>query len=108
MMPRSRSLEIFSDPATWSREVEEIQLTKGEAGLGFSILDYQDPMDDTNSVIVVRGLVPGGAAMQVVNGHYCQAGVQIPSPNLRQKSPKSQIEKRKVCLAVHMIQLLAI
>ena len=41
MMPRSRSLEIFSDPATWSRDVEEILLTKGEAGLGFSILDYQ-------------------------------------------------------------------
>ena len=41
MMPRSRSLEIFSDPATWSRDVEEIQLVKGEAGLGFSILDYQ-------------------------------------------------------------------
>ena len=90
MMPRSRSLEIFSDPATWSRDVEEILLTKGEAGLGFSILDYQvillilashwskrlmlvshwsillqDPVDASNSVIVVRGLVPGGAAMQV-------------------------------------------
>ena len=84
MMPRSRSLEIFSDPATWSRDVEEIQLVKGEAGLGFSILDYQvthwsillilfshwsifyqDPVDATNSVIVVRGLVPGGVAMQV-------------------------------------------
>ena len=69
-MPRSRSLEIFSDPATWSRDVEEIVLTKGEAGLGFSILDYQDPMDDTNSVIVVRGLVPGGVAMQVNIGQH--------------------------------------
>ena len=65
MMPRSRSLEIFSDPATWSHDVEEIVLTKGEKGLGFSILDYQDPLNVDNSVIVVRGLVPGGAAMQV-------------------------------------------
>ena len=39
-------------------------LRKGEAGLGFSILDYQDPADITNTVIVVRGLVPGGAAHQ--------------------------------------------
>ena len=39
-------------------------LRKGEGGLGFSILDYQDPADITNTVIVVRGLVPGGAAHQ--------------------------------------------
>ena len=40
-MPRSRSLEIFSNPATWSEEVVEVVLRKGEKGLGFSILDYQ-------------------------------------------------------------------
>ena len=40
-MPRSRSLEIFSDPATWAGEVLEVDLVKGEKGLGFSILDYQ-------------------------------------------------------------------
>ena len=62
---RSRSLEIFSDPATWSTRVEEVTLIKGEKGLGFSILDYQDPHDTNNTVIVVRGLVPGGAAMMV-------------------------------------------
>ena len=39
-------------------------LRKGEKGLGFSILDYQDPCDLNNTVIVVRGLVPGGAAHQ--------------------------------------------
>ena len=63
MPPRSHSLEIFSDPATWSSTVEEVVVIKGEKGLGFSILDYQDPMDVKNTVIVVRGLVPGGAAM---------------------------------------------
>ena len=63
-MPRSRSLEIFSNPATWSEEVVEVVLRKGEKGLGFSILDYQDPCDLNNTVIVVRGLVPGGAAHQ--------------------------------------------
>ena len=63
MPPRSHSLEIFSDPATWSTTVEEVEVVKGEKGLGFSILDYQDPLDADNTVIVVRGLVPGGAAM---------------------------------------------
>ena len=67
MLPRSRSLEIFSDPATWSQEVVEVTLTKGDNGLGFSILDYQDPANPHNTVIVVRGLVPGGAAMLVCN-----------------------------------------
>jgi len=62
--PRSKSLEAFSNPAMWGPDVEEVILRKGEKGLGFSILDYQDPTNLTDTVIVVRGLVPGGAAQQ--------------------------------------------
>ncbi|XP_066503759.1 inaD-like protein isoform X2 [Hoplias malabaricus] len=48
--------------ALWSPEVQVLELEKGEQGLGFSILDYQDPLDTTRSVIVIRSLVPGGVA----------------------------------------------
>ncbi|KAI4899061.1 hypothetical protein NFI96_031201, partial [Prochilodus magdalenae] len=48
--------------ALWSTEVQVLELEKGEQGLGFSILDYQDPLDTTRSVIVIRSLVPGGVA----------------------------------------------
>ncbi|KAJ8278751.1 hypothetical protein COCON_G00058170 [Conger conger] len=48
--------------ALWSPEVKVLELEKGEQGLGFSILDYQDPLDIARSVIVIRSLVPGGVA----------------------------------------------
>ncbi|XP_051979504.1 inaD-like protein isoform X2 [Xyrauchen texanus] len=48
--------------ALWSPEVQVLELEKGERGLGFSILDYQDPLDVARSVIVIRSLVPGGVA----------------------------------------------
>ncbi|NXU56919.1 MPDZ protein, partial [Turnix velox] len=48
----------------WETEVQHIELEKGSMGLGFSILDYQDPVDPANTVIVIRSLVPGGAAEQ--------------------------------------------
>ncbi|XP_058257347.1 inaD-like protein isoform X3 [Hemibagrus wyckioides] len=48
--------------ALWSPEVHVLELEKGERGLGFSILDYQDPLDTTRSVIVIRSLVSGGVA----------------------------------------------
>ncbi|XP_030646909.1 inaD-like protein [Chanos chanos] len=48
--------------AVWAPEVQVVELEKGERGLGFSILDYQDPVDVTRSVIVIRSLVPGGVA----------------------------------------------
>ncbi|XP_036441750.1 inaD-like protein isoform X2 [Colossoma macropomum] len=48
--------------ALWSTEVQVLELEKGEQGLGFSILDYQDPLDTTRSVIVIRSLVAGGVA----------------------------------------------
>jgi multiple PDZ domain protein len=46
----------------WSSEPQIIELVKGERGLGFSILDYQDPMDQNDTLIVIRSLVPGGVA----------------------------------------------
>ena len=48
-----------------------ITLNKGDKGLGFSILDYQDPLNMSETVIVVRSLVPGGIAQldgQIVPG----------------------------------------
>ncbi|XP_052004124.1 multiple PDZ domain protein [Xyrauchen texanus] len=48
--------------AMWEIEIQEIELEKGESGLGFSILDYQDPMDPDKTVIVIRSLVPDGEA----------------------------------------------
>ncbi|KAL3289438.1 hypothetical protein HHI36_022863 [Cryptolaemus montrouzieri] len=59
---KSRSLEPLTGLAMWSSEPQVIELMKGERGLGFSILDYQDPIDPNNTVIVIRSLVPGGVA----------------------------------------------
>ncbi|XP_010289127.1 PREDICTED: multiple PDZ domain protein [Phaethon lepturus] len=53
-----------SSLAMWETEVQHIELEKGSIGLGFSILDYQDPVDPANTVIVIRSLVPGGVAEQ--------------------------------------------
>ncbi|XP_060849301.1 multiple PDZ domain protein-like isoform X3 [Rhopalosiphum padi] len=59
---RSRSLEPLTGLAMWSSQPQLIELMKGERGLGFSILDYQDPMNPSETVIVIRSLVPGGVA----------------------------------------------
>ncbi|XP_065205069.1 multiple PDZ domain protein-like isoform X4 [Planococcus citri] len=59
---KSRSLEPLTGLAMWSSEPQIIELVKGERGLGFSILDYQDPMNPSETVIVIRSLVPGGVA----------------------------------------------
>ncbi|KAG5896680.1 hypothetical protein JTB14_002527 [Gonioctena quinquepunctata] len=59
---KSRSLEPLTGLAMWSSEPQIIELLKGERGLGFSILDYQDPIDPNDTVIVIRSLVPGGVA----------------------------------------------
>lgn len=61
---KSRSLEPLSSLAMWSDEVLIIELVKGDRGLGFSILDYQDPMNKEETVVVIRSLVPGGVAQQ--------------------------------------------
>ncbi|XP_040886623.1 multiple PDZ domain protein isoform X1 [Toxotes jaculatrix] len=50
--------------AMWELEIQNIELEKGEGGLGFSILDYQDPLDPAKTVIVIRSLVPNGVAEQ--------------------------------------------
>jgi hypothetical protein len=61
---KSRSLEPLNGVALWSPETQVIELTKGERGLGFSILDYQDPLSPNDTVILIRSLVPGGVAQQ--------------------------------------------
>uniref|UniRef100_K7FFS0 PDZ domain-containing protein n=1 Tax=Pelodiscus sinensis TaxID=13735 RepID=K7FFS0_PELSI len=48
--------------ALWSPEVKVIELEKDYKGLGFSILDYQDPLDPTRTAIVISSLVAGGVA----------------------------------------------
>lgn len=52
----------FLGLAMWSSEPQIIELVKGERGLGFSILDYQDPLDQNDTLIVIRSLVPNGVA----------------------------------------------
>lgn len=59
---KSRSLECVSGLAMWQSKEDIVELLKGDQGLGFSILDYQDPVDPQGTVIVVRSLVPGGVA----------------------------------------------
>ena len=51
---KSRSLEPLTSLAMWSEEVIAIELVKAEKGLGFSILDYQDPMNKDETVVVIR------------------------------------------------------
>lgn len=60
---KSRSLE-GTNIAMWSDEVEYVDLIKADKGLGFSILDYQDPLDPKSTVIVVRSVIPNGPAEQ--------------------------------------------
>lgn len=58
-----RGVPPMSPPlAMWEREAQVVELEKGESGLGFSILDYQDPEDAAKTVLVIRSLVPGGVA----------------------------------------------
>ncbi|CAF4646124.1 unnamed protein product [Rotaria sp. Silwood1] len=60
---KTRSLEVISNLALWSTSVLNIELNKGDNGLGFSVLDYQDPSNPSYSpVIVIRALVSGGVA----------------------------------------------
>ncbi|XP_011472116.1 inaD-like protein isoform X2 [Oryzias latipes] len=49
--------------ALWSSDIQMLELRKQrDKGLGFSILDYQDPLDPGRCVMVIRSLVPGGSA----------------------------------------------
>ncbi|XP_032419189.1 multiple PDZ domain protein [Xiphophorus hellerii] len=60
-----RGVPPMSPPlAMWEKEAQIVELEKGESGLGFSILDYQDPEDASKTVLIIRSLVPGGVADQ--------------------------------------------
>lgn len=59
---RKNFKEHRNEFAMWNSDSQFIDLLKTEDGLGFSILDYQDPLDASDSVIVIRGLIPGGSA----------------------------------------------
>ncbi|XP_076259043.1 multiple PDZ domain protein-like isoform X4 [Rhynchophorus ferrugineus] len=59
---KSRSLEFIAGLPMWCEDVTVVELLKGDHGLGFSILDYQDPLNPNETVIVIRSLVPGGVA----------------------------------------------
>ncbi|KIH53344.1 hypothetical protein ANCDUO_16531, partial [Ancylostoma duodenale] len=59
---RARSLEPLTGLAVWNCVPLVVCLQKDERGLGFSIVDYQDPAHPGESVIVVQSLVPGGLA----------------------------------------------
>ncbi|XP_052400914.1 multiple PDZ domain protein-like [Carassius gibelio] len=53
---------VLSHQAMWENEIQVYELQKGDSGLGFSILDYQDPMNPGRTVILIRSLVAGGLA----------------------------------------------
>lgn len=59
---RSKSMEQVSGLALWNTDIVFVDIEKTDKGFGFSILDYQDPLDTDGTVIVVRGLIPGGSA----------------------------------------------
>ncbi|XP_060694924.1 multiple PDZ domain protein [Hemiscyllium ocellatum] len=61
---RLSGVEAQNSLAMWESEIQNIELEKGSSGLGFSILDYQDPADPMRTVIVIRSLVPSGVAEQ--------------------------------------------
>ncbi|XP_038554578.1 inaD-like protein isoform X2 [Micropterus salmoides] len=49
--------------ALWSPDVQVVELRKErDKGLGFSILDYQDPLDTGRCVMVIRSVVSGSSA----------------------------------------------
>ncbi|XP_022092287.1 multiple PDZ domain protein-like isoform X2 [Acanthaster planci] len=56
--------ESVSGLAVWDDQLQTVELVKGDRGLGFSILDYQDPLNPSKTVIVIRSLVAGGVAEQ--------------------------------------------
>uniref|UniRef100_A0A803TPW7 PATJ crumbs cell polarity complex component n=1 Tax=Anolis carolinensis TaxID=28377 RepID=A0A803TPW7_ANOCA len=61
--PRCPEEEEDVELALWSSELKVVALEKDlEMGLGFSILDYQDPLEPTKAAFVVSSLVPNGVA----------------------------------------------
>lgn len=93
---KSRSLEPLSGLIIWSNPVI-IELQKTErGGLGFSILDYQDPVNVNDVIIIIRSLVPGGVAQ--LNGQL------MPGDRLLAVNDIS-LEKASLDLAVQVIIL---
>ena len=88
----------------WTDEVMTIELLKTERGLGFSILDYQDPLNPTETVIVIRSLVPGGVAQQdgrLIPGDKVTMGplswrLELAAPQLK----KGRLMEGVVCLLI--------
>lgn len=85
---RSKSLEIIVGMPMWSEEPTVIELTKGDRGLGFSILDYQVGKRSYN-----RGLLP--RIMKIVYVYY--VGILT----LPQKDPSSFKNGMNLILVVH-------
>uniref|UniRef100_A0A3Q2E3W3 PATJ crumbs cell polarity complex component n=1 Tax=Cyprinodon variegatus TaxID=28743 RepID=A0A3Q2E3W3_CYPVA len=84
--------------ALWSPEVNVVELQKQkDKGLGFSILDYQDPLDPGRCVMVIRSLVPGGSAER--HGGLLP-GDQLVSVNQTQLDPFTLTQAVEVLKAV--------
>ncbi|KAK0150742.1 InaD-like protein [Merluccius polli] len=62
-LEKDEEAEEEGELALWSPDIQMLELQKeSDQGLGFSILDYQDPVDPGSCVMVIRSLVASGAA----------------------------------------------
>ncbi|CAD5112330.1 DgyrCDS1559 [Dimorphilus gyrociliatus] len=59
---RWRSVEPLTAVTVWNKAVTEVTLPKTNKGLGFSMIDYEDPLKPGDWIVIVRSLVPGGVA----------------------------------------------
>ncbi|XP_048584388.1 multiple PDZ domain protein [Nematostella vectensis] len=82
----SRRQKSVSDQSMWSNKIEYVELEKADKGLGFSILDYQDPSNPEKTVIVIRSLVHGGVAEQDGSLHPGDRLMSVNEVNLEHAS----------------------
>uniref|UniRef100_A0A1A9ZXL7 PDZ domain-containing protein n=1 Tax=Glossina pallidipes TaxID=7398 RepID=A0A1A9ZXL7_GLOPL len=104
---RFKSLENVSGLALWSTDITFVEIEKTEQGFGFSILDYQDPLDPDGSVIVIRGLIHGGSAEAtneifpgdrlVSVGDHTLHGLDLNEAVIRLKSMPLGLTKLGIC-----------
>lgn len=105
---RSRSLE-FDGPKLWNKKISFITLTKEQAGLGFSLIDYQsDPFNPlSKTMIVIRALVPGSVAhldgrlmpgqrLISINDHVLDDDLIFKTANNKMQSFLSIIEDKNI------------
>lgn len=59
---RWRSVEPLTAVTLWNKAITEVTLPKTNKGLGFSMIDYEDPLKPGDWIVIVRSLVPGGVA----------------------------------------------